>query len=121
MLKIAAQILTALSPAWLSAHLFFFQGGYREEVLDEFLTAPSLDTGLGAIFVFKKTFIIPLIAFVVTCVHWQKEKSRAALNLFLTAAVVLMLGLIIYFALPSHDDAMEHLILEQLKAQPSQN
>jgi hypothetical protein len=121
MLKFAAQILTALSPAWLSVHLFLLQGGYREEILDEFLHSRELDQAVGAGFVFLQTFLIPLIAVTVSFAHWQKEKNKAALNLFLTAALAALLGLIIYFALPSHNDAMERLILEQLKAQPSQD
>src|SRR5688572_23666226 len=100
MLKFAAQALTALSLAWLSVHLFLLQGGYREEIFDEFLRSREFDQAMGAAFVFLQTFLIPLLAVAVSCLHSQKEKSKAALTLLLTAGLATMLGLILYFVLP---------------------
>jgi hypothetical protein len=115
MLTVVARILTALSPLWLSYRLFWLQGRHREQILGEFLRSHELDSAVGAAAVFLETFSIPILAVVACGLLWRKEKRRETTTLGITAAAALLLGVALYFTLPSMEDDLERQIREQMQ------
>lgn len=117
MAAIIARVLTVLSPLWLALHLFWLHHGHREEVLDQFLRSHELDDAAGAAVAFAGTFVVPFFAVIATAVFWRRERSGNARALLGVALGAFVVGVIVYFALPSFESELERMIREQGKAQ----
>jgi hypothetical protein len=115
MTRIIARVFAYLSPAWIALHLFWILGGYRDQVMDEFLRNPALDSGLGALMAIMRTFTPSLVA-VGACLVLEKQEDRQRPRpLTIGSIVTLLVGLLLYFGLPSLHSTMEQILLEQLQ------
>ena len=108
--------LALVSCAWVTWHVYGMNGGYREQILDQFLRAPEMDNAVGALTVFLIALSLPSITVLLAFLAWKKETSNRSKLLFLSVGTAWIGALSLYFSRPSLGSEMERRLLDHMRS-----